>query len=60
MFYRLDGRLLLRVDSLLTEVRTVVVDECEIPLANAEDIIDISCDSSGHVSVLGMCMVCEI
>ena len=54
IFFRRESQVSIRVDALFDETRAAVVDECEIPIANAEDIIDISCDPSGLVSVLGM------
>lgn len=52
-FYRSNAQLLMRIDAFDNYVRIAVVESCEIPLANAEDIIDVSCDASGYASVLG-------
>lgn len=54
IFYRKNSRLFVHVSSLFNYERTVIEEQVEIPVANTEDIIDVTFDVSGHASVLGM------
>ena len=54
IFYRKSKKLFMHLSSLSGHERTIIESQCEIPLSNTEDIIDVACDESGHASVLGM------
>ena len=53
MFVLREGRLYLQVVVIEPDNLVDTSNDVEIPLSNAEDIIDISCDASGYASVLG-------